>query len=134
MEQQTQNLSSELDVRKAKIEQLEKNGEIVYKTKFDCSCKISEAREKLGEKVRIAGRIVFRRVMGKFGFMQIRNLESKIQVSVGRNELDEEAYDYYKKMIVGISPFVNDIRLFYNDIGKDYGVKKEEIKLKEIMI
>ena len=76
MEQQIQNLSSEMDVRRAKIDQLQKEGEIVYKDKFDCSCKISEAREKIGEKVKIAGRIVFRRIMGKFGFMQIRNLES----------------------------------------------------------
>ena len=42
MEQQTLNLSSEIDVRRAKIDQLEKNGEIVYKAKFDCSCKISD--------------------------------------------------------------------------------------------
>ena len=42
--------------------------------------------------------------------------------------------DYYRKMITTIAPFVNDIRLFYNSIGKDYGVKKNEIKLKEIMI
>ena len=27
-----------------------------------------------------------------------------------------------------------DTRLFYNDIGKDYGVKKDEIKLKEVKI
>jgi hypothetical protein len=40
--------------------------------------------------------------------------------------------DYYKKMIINLSPFVNNIRLFYNDIGKDYGVRKEEIKLKEV--
>ena len=52
MEQRTIKLSSEMDVRRAKIDQLEKNGEIVYKAKFDCSCKISEAREKIGEKVR----------------------------------------------------------------------------------
>jgi hypothetical protein len=40
--------------------------------------------------------------------------------------------DYYKKMIKVIQPFVNEIRLFYNKIGKDYGVKKEEVILKEI--
>ena len=44
----------------------------------------------------------------------------------------DRAPDYYKKMIDLISPFVNDIRLFYNDIGKDYGVPVKEIKLKEI--
>lgn len=42
--------------------------------------------------------------------------------------------DYYKNMINQISPFVNNIRLFYNSIGKDYGVPSNEIKLKEITI
>lgn len=42
--------------------------------------------------------------------------------------------DYYNRMIKQLSPFVNQIRLFYNDIGKDYGVPKDKIKLKEVMI
>ena len=97
--EEVKNLSNEVDIRRKKIEDLKEMGEIPYKSKFDCSCTIAEAREKVGEKVKVAGRMVFRRVMGKFGFMQIRNIESKIQVSVGRNELDEQAYDFYKKMI-----------------------------------
>ena len=46
----------------------------------------------------------------------------------------DRAPDYYNKMISNLRPFVNNIRLFYNSIGKDYGVKKYEIKLKEILI
>lgn len=42
--------------------------------------------------------------------------------------------DYYRSIIQKIEPFVNDIRLFYNEIGKDYGVPSNEIKLKEIPI
>ena len=42
--------------------------------------------------------------------------------------------DYYKNMINNLAPFVNEIRLFYNEIGKDYGVPGKEIKLKEIKI
>lgn len=41
---------------------------------------------------------------------------------------------YYDRMIEQILPFVNNIRLFYNDIGKDYGVPKNKIKLKEVKI
>ena len=41
---------------------------------------------------------------------------------------------YYKSMVRTLIPFVNDVRLFYNDIGKDYGVPKEQIKLKEVDI
>ncbi len=93
------NLSNEVDIRREKINQLKKQGEIVYKAKFDRTATIKEARETIGKKVKVAGRMVFRRVMGKFGFMQIRDIESYIQVSVGRNELDEQDYDFYKKMI-----------------------------------
>ena len=42
--------------------------------------------------------------------------------------------DYYKNMIKTLLPFINDIRLFYNDIGKDYGVPSNEVKLKEVNI
>lgn len=42
--------------------------------------------------------------------------------------------DYYKNMVKTLTPFVNDIRLFYNSIGKDYGVPINEIKLKEVSI
>lgn len=95
-----QNLSSEVDIRREKINSLQANGEIVYKEKFNRTHTIKDAREVAdGEKLSVAGRIVFRRIMGKFGFMQIRDLEAKIQVSVGINELDAESYEFYKKMI-----------------------------------
>ena len=103
--QDTQLLSNEVDIRRKKIEDLRLAGELPYKEKFERTCTIEEAREKIGERVKIAGRIVFKRVMGKFGFIQIRDLKAKIQVSVGRNELDEEAYNFYKKMI-DIADFV----------------------------
>ena len=83
MEQQ---LSNEIDVRRNKIETLKKDGVIVYKDKFERTHKISEARKLSdGEKVKVCGRMVFRRVMGKFGFMQIRDLEDKIQVLLENN-------------------------------------------------
>lgn len=119
----SQNLSNEFDIRKEKINTLQNNGEIVYKEKFDRTNTIKEART-LGDgtKVRIAGRIIFRRVMGKFGFMQIRDLEAKIQVSVGVNELDQEAYDFYKKMI--------DIGDFVGVEGELYTTQTGEITVR----
>lgn len=104
-ENNTQMLSNEVDIRRNKIDELRQMGEIPYKDKFERTCTIAEAREKVGQRVKVAGRIVFKRVMGKFGFIQIRDLNAKIQVSVGRNELDEEAYNFYKKY-VDIADFV----------------------------
>lgn len=125
---QEQILSNEVDIRRKKIEDLKESGEIPYKAKFDCSCTIAEAREKIGERVKIAGRMVFRRIMGKFGFMQIRNIESKIQVSVGRNELAEEDYDFYKKMI-DLGDFVGVEGEVYTTQTGEITVKAEKLTL-----
>ena len=123
-----QNLSNEVDIRKEKISKLWEMGEIPYKAKFERSCTIKEAREKVGQRVKIAGRIIFKRVMGKFGFIQIRDFEAKIQVSVGRNELDEEAYDFYKKMI-DIADFVGVEGEVYLTQTGEVTVKCEKITL-----
>lgn len=94
-----QNLSNEVDIRREKILKLREMGQIPYKAKYERTHTIAQARELVGQHVKIAGRIIFRRIMGKFGFIQIRDIQAKIQVSVGRNELSEEDYDFYKKMI-----------------------------------
>ncbi len=123
-----QNLSNEVDVRRQKIETLRAMGEIPYKEKFDRTCTIKEAREKIGERVAICGRVIFKRVMGKFGFMQIRDMEGKIQISVGRNELDEEAYDFYKKF-VDIADFVGVEGEVYTTQTGEVTVRAEKVTL-----
>ena len=125
---ETQLLSNEVDVRRKKIDDLNEMGEIPYKEKFDRTCTIEQAREKVGERVKIAGRIIFKRVMGKFGFIQIRDINAKIQVSVGRNELDENAYDFYKKMI-DIADFVGVEGEVYLTQTGEVTVKCEKITL-----
>ena len=122
-----QNLSNEYDIRKEKINILEKQGEVVYKEKFDRTHSIADARELAeGTKVRVCGRIVFRRIMGKFGFMQIRDLMAKIQISVGINELEQEAYDFYKKMI--------DIGDFVGVEGELYKTQTGEVTVKAFKV
>ena len=121
-------LSNEIDIRKQKIEELRKMGEIPYKEKFERTCTIHEAREKLGEHVKIAGRIVFRRIMGKFGFCQIRDIYDRIQVSVGRNEFSEEDYNFYKKM-VDIGDFIGVEGEVYETQTGEVTVKAEKITL-----
>lgn len=123
-----ENLSNEIDVRKQKIQELRDMGEIPYKEKYERTCTIHEAREKLGEHVKIAGRIVFRRIMGKFGFCQIRDIYDKIQVSVGRNEFSEEDYNFYKKM-VDIGDFIGVEGEVYQTQTGEVTVKAEKIVL-----
>ena len=123
-----ENLTNEIDIRRKKIEDLRAMGEIPYKEKYERSCTIHEAREKLGEHVKIAGRIVFRRIMGKFGFCQIRDIYDKIQVSVGRNEFSEEDYNFYKKMI-DIGDFIGVEGEVYETQTGEVTVKAEKIVL-----
>lgn len=125
MEQQN---SSEIEVRRQKIDELRKMGEIPYKEKFERTCTIEEARKKLGQKVKIAGRMVFRRIMGKFGFCQIRDVYAYIQISVGRNEFDEEAYNFYKKMI-DLGDFIGVEGEVYETQTGEVTVKAEKIVL-----
>ncbi len=57
--------------------------------------------------VSIAGRMLFKRVMGKASFCNIQDLKGKIQVYVSKDALGEDAYAAFKK----------------SDIGDIYGVK-----------
>ena len=122
-------LSSEVDIRKAKIEFIKENGLIPYVDKFEKTNSILEARTLAeGTKVKLAGRIIFRRIMGKFGFMKIQDVESSIQVSVGRNELDEESYDFYKKL-VDVGDFVGVSGELYLTQTGEITVRAFEVKL-----
>ena len=122
-------LSSEIDIRKAKIEFIKENGLIPYVDRFEKTNSILEARTLAeGTKVKLAGRIIFRRIMGKFGFMKIQDVESSIQVSVGRNELDEESYDFYKKL-VDVGDFVGVSGELYLTQTGEITVRAFEVKL-----
>ncbi len=116
-------LSTEVEIRKAKIDFLKENGVIPYVDRFDKTHSILQARAlEEGAEVKIAGRIIFRRIMGKFGFLKIQDVQASIQVSVGRNELSEEDYDFYKKLI--------DIGDFVGITGEIYKTQTGEITVR----
>lgn len=49
--------------------------------------------------VRIAGRIVFMRKMGKLSFVRIRDIEGDMQLEIKIDMVGEEAYDFFKKQM-----------------------------------
>ena len=51
--------------------------------------------------VAIAGRMMFKRVMGKASFCNIQDLKGNIQVYVARDSIGEDAYKDFKKMDIG---------------------------------
>jgi len=72
-----------------------------YPEKYEVTHSIKEARELIDgtNNVKIAGRIVFLRKMGKLSFMRIRDIEASIQVSMQLDLVGEDAYKFMKSNI-----------------------------------
>lgn len=49
--------------------------------------------------VSVAGRMMFKRVMGKASFCNIQDLKGKIQIYVSRDSIGEESYAVFKNQI-----------------------------------
>ena len=128
-EKNIQELSREIDIRRDKIKRLKEQGVLPYVDKFTRTHTIEEAREvEVGKKVTICGRMTARRIFGKFGFCSIEDINAKIQVSVGRNEINEEDYAFYKQMI-DIGDFIGVTGEIYITETGEKTVRSAEIKL-----
>ena len=57
--------------------------------------------EMAGKTVTIAGRMMFKRVMGKASFCNVRDLQGDIQAYVARDNIGEDSYKDFKKYDVG---------------------------------
>jgi lysyl-tRNA synthetase class 2 len=63
--------------------------------------------EALAVPVAVCGRVMLRRVMGKAGFVTLKDVSGQIQCYLSKNDLGEEVYDSFKKLwdigdIVGV--------------------------------
>lgn len=72
-----------------------------YPEKYDMTHSIKEARELEDgiTDVKIAGRVIFLRKMGKLSFLRIRDIEASIQVSMQLDLVGEDAYKFMKSNI-----------------------------------
>ena len=113
-EQNTQqNSTNELVVRREKLAALVDAGKNPFEiTKYDVTyssvdaiAEFAKREESLAEgetiTVRIAGRMVARRVMGKASFAHLLDGEGKIQLYVSRDDLGDEDYQSFKKWDIG---------------------------------
>ena len=86
-----------------RIEKLEKIKEYCnpYPEKYEKTHALKDARvlEDGTENVRIAGRIVFARKMGKLSFVRLRDIEADMQIELKVDIVGEEKYDFFKKQI-----------------------------------
>ena len=103
---QEQDINQLLKVRREKLAELQANGKDPFQiTKYDVthhSMDIKEGYDELeGKAVSVAGRMMFKRVMGKASFCNILDLKGNIQIYVARDSIGEDSYKDFKKYDVG---------------------------------
>ena len=103
---QQQDANQLIQVRYDKLHELQANGKNPFEiTKYDVtphSTDIKDNCESLeGQEVTVAGRMMFKRVMGKASFCNVQDLKGRIQAYVARDEIGEESYADFKKYDVG---------------------------------
>lgn len=104
--QQNQDLNQLLKVRREKLQELQENGKDPFKiTKYDVTHHSQEIKDHFDElenkEVTIAGRMMFKRIMGKASFCNIQDLQGNIQSYVARDDIGEDSYKDFKKYDVG---------------------------------
>ena len=114
-QQKTQDVTQLQKVRREKLAELQAAGNDPFViVKYDQTHHTAQIRDNYdefeGKDVSIAGRMMFKRVMGKASFCNIQDRDGRIQVYVARDEIGEEAYKGFKKMdigdILGVKGFV----------------------------
>ena len=105
-ENQALDTNEQVEIRKEKLETLKEAGKDPFvTTKFDVthhSVDIKNDFDNLENKqVTIAGRMMFKRIMGKASFCNLSDRYGSMQCYVARDSIGEEAYADFKKYDVG---------------------------------
>ncbi|MGR9043899.1 MAG: lysine--tRNA ligase [Gammaproteobacteria bacterium] len=148
--------------RRGKLSELRENG-IAFPTDFRRNVVVGEVLAEYGEKskeeleaepirVKVAGRMMTRRIMGKASFCHIQDMSGKMQLYVARDSLPEGVYnEKFKKWDIGdiigaegmlfkthtgeLSVKVDDIRLLTKALRplpeKFHGIADQEIKYRQ---
>ena len=103
---QVQDINQILKARREKLAALQEAGKNPFEiTKYDVTNHSQEIKDNFdtmeGKSVSIAGRMMFKRVMGKASFCNVQDLQGNIQSYVARDNIGEESYADFKKYDVG---------------------------------
>ena len=101
-----QDLSEILQVRRDKLAALRAEGRDPFQeTKFDVTHHAQNIKDNFdaleGSEVRIAGRLMSKRGMGKVSFCDLQDKSGRIQLYARKDEMDEEEYNRFKKYDIG---------------------------------
>ena len=99
-------LNHVLKARREKLAQLQAEGKDPFRiTKYDVTAHSADIKEHYeeweGKEASVAGRLMFKRVMGKASFANVQDLKGNIQIYVSRDSLGEESYQEFKKLDIG---------------------------------
>src|SRR5260221_13867364 len=99
-------------LRLEKLKQIEALGQLAYPTKYefthaipqilaDYSAKTAEELEASRVNVRVAGRIMAIRLMGKAGFAHLQQNGERLQIYVKKDAVGDKGFDLYKLLDLG---------------------------------
>ena len=105
-QQPEQDLSQQSVVRREKLSALQAEGKDPFQiTRFDwdhTSAQIKENFDALeGQPVKVAGRLMSKRGMGKVSFCDLQDRDGRIQLYARQDEMDEAVYKQFKKYDIG---------------------------------
>ncbi len=100
------------ELRREKLKQIEALGQPTYRTKYEFthtveqilaeySAKTPEELEKARANVRVAGRIMAIRLMGKAGFAHLQQSGKRLQIYVKKDAVGEKGFELYKLLDLG---------------------------------
>ena len=101
-----QELGELLQIRRDKLKALQDEGRDPFQiTKFDVTHHAQEIKDNFdaleGTPVRVAGRLMSKRGMGKVSFCDLQDKSGRIQLYARKDEMDEDNYNRFKKYDIG---------------------------------
>lgn len=126
MQEQQENISELLKIRREKLNELQEKGENPFqKTNYSVTAHaldITENFESLeGKEVSLAGRLMSKRGMGKASFCDLQDQTGRVQCYVKLDEVGEDSYAGFKKW---------DIGDLFGIVGEVFKTHRGEISIK----
>ena len=105
-QQPEQELSEQRRVRREKLAALQAAGEDPFQqTRFDWDATSAQIKDHFdemeGKAVKVAGRLMSKRGMGKVSFCDLQDRDGRIQLYARQDEMDEAVYKKFKKFDIG---------------------------------
>ena len=106
LQQPEQDLSQQRQVRREKLAALQAEGQDPFQvTRFDWDHTAQQIKDNFdaleGQAVKVAGRLMSKRGMGKVSFCDLQDRSGRIQLYARQDEMDEAVYKKFKKFDIG---------------------------------